>query len=155
LHREIHVWFYTSSGDVIFQHRSKDKDTYPDLLDATVGGHVEIDDTYEETAKKEMAEETGIEMDPDNLIILDKIKTRAKDNVTGLINNSFKMEYAYKFDGDISSLQIEEGKSLGFESYNLNQVLEDRSEEFTKKFIPAILEGETLNILNKIKGLIS
>ena len=42
LHREIHVWFYTPKGEILFQHRAKDKDTYPDLLDATVGGHVEI-----------------------------------------------------------------------------------------------------------------
>ena len=41
LHREIHVWFITPNGEIIFQHRAKDKDTYPDKLDATVGGHVE------------------------------------------------------------------------------------------------------------------
>lgn len=38
LHREIHVWFFTPRGEIIFQHRVKDKDIYPDLLDATVGG---------------------------------------------------------------------------------------------------------------------
>ena len=42
LHREIHIWFYAPESEIIFQHREKDKDTYPDLLDATVGGHVEI-----------------------------------------------------------------------------------------------------------------
>lgn len=38
LHREIHIFFITPNGEVIFQHRAKDKDTYPDKLDATVGG---------------------------------------------------------------------------------------------------------------------
>jgi len=38
LHREIHVWLYTPNREIIFQHRAKDKDTYPDLLDASVGG---------------------------------------------------------------------------------------------------------------------
>ncbi|HZJ41249.1 MAG TPA: hypothetical protein VFD16_03225, partial [Candidatus Saccharimonadales bacterium] len=46
LHREIHVYFLTPDKKFIFQHRAKDKDSYPDLLDATVGGHVEIGDTY-------------------------------------------------------------------------------------------------------------
>ena len=41
LHREIHVWFYTPKSEIVFQHRAKNKDTFPDLLDATVGGHVE------------------------------------------------------------------------------------------------------------------
>jgi len=44
LHREIHVWFITPNGEIVFQHRAKDKDTYPDKLDATVGGHVEPND---------------------------------------------------------------------------------------------------------------
>ena len=37
LHREIHVWFITPDRKIIFQHRAKDKDTYPDKLDATIG----------------------------------------------------------------------------------------------------------------------
>ena len=60
LHREIHVWFYTPKGEILFQHRAKDKDTYPDLLDATVGGHVEIGADYESAALQELEEETGI-----------------------------------------------------------------------------------------------
>src|SRR5665648_133311 len=29
-HREIHIWFMTPAREIIFQHRAKDKDTYPD-----------------------------------------------------------------------------------------------------------------------------
>lgn len=56
LHREIHVYFITPQQEIIFQHRAKDKETFPDLLDATVGGHVEIGDSYELTAIKETEE---------------------------------------------------------------------------------------------------
>ena len=63
LHREIHIWFLTPKAEIIFQHRAKDKDTYPDKLDATVGGHVEPKMSYEETAVKECKEETGIDID--------------------------------------------------------------------------------------------
>ena len=61
LHKEIHVWLYTPKGEIIFQHREKDKDTYPNLLDATVGGHVEIGEDYDHAALKELQEETGIQ----------------------------------------------------------------------------------------------
>jgi len=70
LHREIHVWFYTPKGEIIFQHREKDKDTYPDLLDATVGGHVEIGFDYENTALQELSEETGIKAEKNNLTFI-------------------------------------------------------------------------------------
>ena len=33
LHREINVYFYTPQGEIIFQHRSKNKETFPDLLE--------------------------------------------------------------------------------------------------------------------------
>src|SRR3989338_2093040 len=67
LHREVHVWFYTPKGEIIFQHREKDKDTYPDLFDATVCGHVEISLDYENTALQEVQEETGIGVKKNNL----------------------------------------------------------------------------------------
>ena len=63
LHREIHIWFITPNREIIFQHRAKDKDTYPDKLDATVGGHVDPGMLYDETAFKECEEETGIKPD--------------------------------------------------------------------------------------------
>jgi hypothetical protein len=54
LHREVHVWLYTPDGNVILQRRAKDKDLYPGLLDASVGGHVEMGADYEESAITEM-----------------------------------------------------------------------------------------------------
>src|SRR3990172_2229916 len=77
LHREIHVWFYTPKGEIIFQHREKDKDTYPDLLDATVGGHVEIGADYESTALQELEEETGVKAVKDNLVVIQTVKSKA------------------------------------------------------------------------------
>src|SRR3990167_4461167 len=74
LHREIHVWFFTPKDEIIFQHRAKDKDTYPDLLDATVGGHVEIGSDYEDSALKEMEEETGIKANKNDLHFIETIR---------------------------------------------------------------------------------
>jgi isopentenyldiphosphate isomerase len=79
LHREIHIWFITPQGEIIFQHRAKDKDTYPDKLDATVGGHVEPNMSYEETAVKECREETAIDIDPTKLLFLTKMRKESFD----------------------------------------------------------------------------
>jgi isopentenyldiphosphate isomerase len=59
-HREVHVLFITPNKEIIFQKRGINKDSYPGLLDATVGGHVSQGETYETAALKEMEEETGI-----------------------------------------------------------------------------------------------
>ena len=139
LHREVHVYFITPNKELILQHRAKDKDTYPDLLDAAVGGHVEIGDSYEQTAIKEAAEETGVEISLDNLIFLSKTKRWSEDKATGKINNAIGQSYIYIFTGELSDLKIEAGKSLGFEIWSSEKLL-NISEVDSKKFIPYILE---------------
>ncbi len=151
LHREIHVWFVTPKGEIIFQHRAKDKDTYPDLLDATVGGHVEMEDSYEKTAIKEIEEETGIHADTKDLHFIKKFRRRSEDAATGMINNTIRAQYAYVFTGSVGDLRVEEGKALGFEVWPIEQ-LSNLSQEEKKKFIPLILEPDTLAMLREIKG---
>ena len=152
LHREIHVYFITPAQEIIFQHRAKDKDTYPDLLDATVGGHVEIGDSYDKTAAKETKEETGVNLDPAKLVFISKTKNRFEDKVTGKINNAIRQSYLHIFKGDVKDLKIEVGKSLGFEVWPLEKLL-TISEADSKKFIPYILEfskTELIKFINKV-----
>ena len=72
LHRDVHIWFITPNGEIVFQHRSKSKNLLPDKLDATVAGHVELNDSYEKTAIKECKEETGVDIDVNKLVFLIK-----------------------------------------------------------------------------------
>jgi isopentenyldiphosphate isomerase len=152
LHREVHVWFYTPQGEVIFQHRAKDKDAYPDRLDATVGGHVDIGDSYEEAAIRESKEETGINLKPADLVFLKKIKARSEDAVTHMINYAFKAEYAYLFKGAPEDLNIEEGKSHGFELWNIDTLLNLPAQE-RDKFTPIIFKEELREIFILIQKL--
>src|SRR3990167_5543451 len=120
LHREIHIWFFTPKSEIIFQHRAKDKDTYPDKLGATVGGHVEPEMSYEETAVKECKEETGLDIDLKNLVFLTKMKKHTVDEATNLINNTIRTQYAYLYDGPVENLIVEKGKAIGFESWKID-----------------------------------
>lgn len=150
LHREIHVYFITPNKEIIFQHRAKDKDTYPNLLDATVGGHVEIGNSYEKTAIKEAKEETGIKINLSDLIFLNKTKRRSEDNATGKINYAIRQSYVYIFKGGLKNLKIETGKSLGFEIWSVEKLLAI-DENDAKKFIPYILEFSRTEVAKFIK----
>lgn len=153
LHREVHVWFVTPDGQLIFQHRSPSKDTYPDLLDATVGGHVEIGMNYSETAIKETLEETGIAVKATDLRELKLIKSKHLDNVTGTINYAFKMQYGYVYDGDISDLKVESGKSVGFEAWPIEKILV-LSDDEKRHFIPALFNADFQQIFKKLQEII-
>ena len=153
LHREIHVWFYTPKGEIIFQHREKDKDTYPDLLDATVGGHVEIDSNYENTALQELAEETGIKIEKNNLAFIQMIRSKTFDITTNKTNNVIRAIYAYRYEGKVEDLKVEKGKAIGFESWSLEKIF-NISDEDKKRFIPSIFEKQNLEIFAKVKKLL-
>lgn len=139
LHREIHVYFVTPHREIILQHRAKDKDIFPDLLDATVGGHVEIGQSYEETALKETIEETGLMIDASDLILIDKIKIYLPDQITGKKNYAIRAFYLYIYRGSISDLKVEIGKALGFEAWPLDQ-LATLNESEKAKFSPGLLD---------------
>jgi isopentenyldiphosphate isomerase len=153
LHREIHVWFYTSKGEIIFQHREKNKDTYPDLLDATVGGHVEIGSDYENTALQELEEETGIKAEKNNLAFIQMVRSKTFDMATNKTNNVIRAIYAYCYDREVKDLKIEKGKAIGFESWPLEKIFNISNGEKTC-FIPSIFEKDNLEIFSKIKKLI-
>lgn len=150
LHREIHIWFITPLAEIIFQHRAKDKDTYPDKLDATVGGHVEPKMSYEETAVKEGQEETGINIDLEKLVFLKKMRKKSFDEATNLINNTLRSQYAYLYDGSINDLQVEVGKAEGFEVWKIDD-LPHLSENDKSKFIPLILGQDMLDLFSRAK----
>lgn len=154
LHREIHIWFFTPDGEIVFQHRAKDKDTYPDKLDATVGGHVEPKMSYEETAMKECKEETGIDIDLNKLVFVRKMKNKSFDEATGLTNNTIRAQYAYLYEGAISDLQIENGKALGFEAWKVD-TLSHLSESDKNKFIPLILGSDMLALFSEAREKLS
>jgi len=154
LHREIHVWFYTPDGKVLFQLRGENVDTYPNLLDVTVGGHLEIGDDYVDAAAREVEEETGVKVKPEKLESLGVLHTTSHDPVTGNTNNLLKGTFAYKFEGDVSDLVPESGdKSQGFEAWPIETIL-NISEKDRPRFIQAIFEPIFQDVLRKIKKLL-
>lgn len=152
LHREIHVWIYNKNGEILFQRRAKTKDTYPDLLDASVGGHVEIGDDYLATAVKELEEETGIKAEAKDLIYITKMRRTGHDKSTGMINNTIKRVYAYEYNGDVKDLKLEEGMATSLEFWSIEKI-KNLSEEERKEFIPSVIDQEYVNVFNKIKDL--
>lgn len=148
LHREVHIWLYTSRNGIIFQHRAKDKDTFPDLLDATAGGHVEKGDDWISSAIRELEEETGINANPDDLKFCFEDQTKSIDN-TGAINNALRRTFGYLYTGSVDDLVIERGKSIGFEEWPLDKLF-NLSAEDKKKFIPVLFTKKYLDLYKQL-----
>lgn len=147
-HREAHVIFVSPDKKIIFQKRGLNKETYPGLLDITVGGHVDsVNDTYEQTAEREALEETGINVQG-KLVFLDKKYFESYDQITNLRNNKFTSIFAYLYEDNIKDLKLEDEEALGFESYSIDE-LESLSEEQKGKFIGKTVSGEFIDLYKK------
>jgi isopentenyldiphosphate isomerase len=147
LHREVHVWIFNDKEEILFQRRAAGADNFPNLLDASVGGHVEIGDSYEKTALKELREETGIKANEEDLIFLVKMHRSVFDEVTGATNNAMRSVYAYRYNGGIEDLKPERG--VGFEFWPIKKVL-NLEESEKKRFIPGVLSKEFVEIFEAI-----
>ncbi len=61
IHRTAHVVvIHPETGFVLLQKRSMDKDIQPGKWDTAVGGHLALGESFEEGAKRELAEELGV-----------------------------------------------------------------------------------------------
>jgi len=149
LHREIHVIIYNDKDEILFQKRSKNKDTYPRLLDISIGGHVDLGENYEDTAIKELKEESGILANKEDLKFLKKTRSKSFDKITGMINNTYRSIYSYKYVGNIKDLKIEEGKADSLEFWSLNSILNLTKNE-KNKFIDKVIGDKYLEIYKSL-----
>ncbi len=60
-HRAVHVLVYDPAGRIYVQRRSWTKDCSPGLWDTSAAGHVDHGESYAAAARRELAEELGVE----------------------------------------------------------------------------------------------
>ena len=64
LHRAVHVFVFNKDHEIFLQRRSRWKDVCPLLWDSSAAGHVDSGHDYDETAKREVREELGVDVTP-------------------------------------------------------------------------------------------
>ncbi len=69
-HRSVHVFVRNREGDVYLQKRSHTKDIQPGKWDSSVGGHLAPGETYEQAAKRELAEDLDVSVPEVSLVSL-------------------------------------------------------------------------------------
>lgn len=57
LHRAVHIWVWNSTGELLVQRRSAEKDQYPGCWTSSASGHVDAGEDYAQAAVRELREE--------------------------------------------------------------------------------------------------
>lgn len=79
--RVINAFVVNSKGEIWIPRRTADKRIFPLCLDMSVGGHVESGETYDDTFRRETAEELNIDISKVEYRLLDKL-TPESDGVS-------------------------------------------------------------------------
>ena len=105
-HRVSHIWIYNSNREILIQLRSENKELYPNMWDISVAGHIGAGEEPVISALREIEEEIGLSVKPEDLQFF-KIR-KHKIVYREIKNNEFCYVYFLKFNGDIKKLILQE-----------------------------------------------
>lgn len=115
-HATSHVWIIQKRPDggmnVLLQKRSKDKDSFPGCWDISSAGHIPAGSDFRESAVRELQEELGLTVRPEELNLLDYIRLE-KDQVfygKPFIDRQISAVFVYEWDGEAEELKLQQSE---------------------------------------------
>lgn len=107
-HNTIHLWLYTSLGEILLQQRSHKKAIYPLLWDVSVAGHIDAGESFIEAALRETEEEIGLVLKPEDLVKIGTRLHKSSYNNGAINDNEFHQIYLAKLKIDLDQLSPQE-----------------------------------------------
>lgn len=85
------IFLFDGEGNILVQKRGPDMVSYPNRLDQSAGGHVDLGETYMEAAYREMKEELGIEgVDLKEIVVSYRNRDCFEAGYVGIIDKNTK-----------------------------------------------------------------
>lgn len=142
-HGSIHILIINRDKTKTFlQKRSEQKDLYPNMWDIAVGGHISKGETPLETARRELQEELGLNLQDFDMEEIDRIKEQFNNN--GIVSNEYVTIYLVRGDMDVSKINLQE-EEVSEARWCSKKELKEMIEK--QKIIPHMREYEILNKL--------
>ncbi len=132
-HRSVHIWIVNSKREVLIQKRSPLMDNHPNEWDISSAGHVSAGEDDMTSAQREVEEEIGLKLLPENFILIGTVKQTSER--TGYINKEVNPVYVVKMDLEPKKIkkQEEEVSEVKFLPYKeLKKVIEAKDQTFVQ-----------------------
>ncbi|NNN09171.1 MAG: NUDIX domain-containing protein [Acidimicrobiaceae bacterium] len=115
-HATVHVWILDREGHLIFQHRSPNKEHYPDMWDVSVAGHIR----QGEDGAREVAEELGVVIELADLqfVGIATLDTALRDGR----DREKPRVYLWRSDRTLDSFIFPDGEVVGLASVALDDL---------------------------------
>ena len=106
-HATVHIWFFTKDKKVLIQKRHKTKNTFPNLWDVSVAGHISYKEKPILAALRETEEEIGLSITENQLKYIGT-STHKNIHSANLIDNELHHIYICEFNKTLSELKIQD-----------------------------------------------
>lgn len=136
-HNTAHVWLYTNKREILLAQRAASKSICPLLWDVSVAGHVDAGELIIQAAIREVKEEIGLELLPEDLKKIGVFEC-FQSYPNGIKDNEFHHTYLAELKVPISQLtpQIGEVEALKLVSFASIQKLLNHIGE-NNHFVPS------------------
>lgn len=132
LHASAHIWIFDNDKNVLIQKRAANKDTFPNLWDVSVAGHISAGELARNSAIREIEEEIGLTVNSNLLTFLTTFRKKIHHH-KNLID--YELHYIYlceiNFEIDQLKIQKEEVSAIKtIELANLKQQVKTQGNNF-------------------------
>lgn len=122
-HATVHIWLFTSDEKILLQKRALTKKVFPGLWDISVAGHIGAGESVLSSAKREVFEEIGLELQDADFI---KIGTRVHrvSHANGIQDNEHHHVFIAELKVPVSELKIQTEEVAAIKLFDLT-ILKD------------------------------
>lgn len=110
LHKTVHIWLVNSKNEILLQHRSKEKESHPNMWDISAAGHISSGEDSRISCVRETEEEIGVNITPDKFEFLGEVTSHSVQNNGTYINNEFQDIFLLDIDIDVNQLKMQDGE---------------------------------------------
>lgn len=103
-HKAFHCWIISEDGNIWLQLRGADKQLYPNLLDISCAGHIQVGEAVKTGGLRELEEELGLHLKENDLL---KMFTHKLVIDTPIINREFCPTYLHKTQNKLHDLKLQ------------------------------------------------
>lgn len=132
-HKVVHVWIMNSKNEILVQKRCSQKAFYPNVWDVSVGGHVGAGEKSLTSVIREVKEEIGLTLNPDEITYIFTFADELK--FLGKSVNEFADVFLVSKDIDISALKFQREE---VETVKWMSLTEFSQKCFTEEFLPHV-----------------
>lgn len=153
-HPTVHIWFYTPTPTLLLQKRGANKQTFPNLWDVSVAGHVAAGESIIEGAIREVKEEIGLTIYSDNLQLID-VRKNINKFPNGITDCEFQHVFLSELKINAQNLQIQKEEVEAVRLFTFDEIhtcIEQKHPELS--IVPADMSYYTF-VMNQVLKLTS